>query len=77
MNDLELIFSMLGEKATTEITRNEDSLGMPKLQSDAKRGGGVAGDARNRLENELGRPVVSDDNYLQEPEAVKRLEGKS
>ena len=76
MNDLELIFSMLGERSTTEITRNEDSTGMPKLQSDAKRGGDVAGGARHKLEKELGRPVVSDANYLQEPEVVKRLERK-
>ena len=32
MNDFELIFTMLGERATTEIHRNEDSRGLPKLK---------------------------------------------
>ncbi|NQT11060.1 MAG: Bro-N domain-containing protein [Desulfobacteraceae bacterium] len=46
MDDLELIFSMLGERATTEIHRTENSCGMPKLKSDSKAGGDVAGGAR-------------------------------
>lgn len=39
MNDFELIFTMLGEKTTTEIHKNEDSRGMPKLAEDANVGG--------------------------------------
>ncbi len=31
MDDFELIFNMLGEKATTEIHKNEDSQGVEKL----------------------------------------------
>jgi DNA-damage-inducible protein D len=38
MNDLELIFTMLGEKATTEITRVRDDKEFPQLASSAKRG---------------------------------------
>lgn len=76
MNDLELIFSMLGERATTEITRNEDSQGLPKLAEDAKTGGDIAGGARQKLEKKLGRPVVSNDNYLKAPEKTKRLAKK-
>ena len=45
MNDLELIFTMLGERATTEIHRTEDSKGVVKLQKDAKAGGDIAGGA--------------------------------
>ncbi len=63
MNDLELIFSMLGERATTEITRNEDSRGVNKLRSDAQAGGGIAGGARKQLEKRLGKPVTSRENY--------------
>jgi hypothetical protein len=59
MNDLELIFNMLGERATTEIHRNEDSQGVPKLKNDAKAGGDIAGGARKQLEKKLGRSVVS------------------
>ncbi len=64
MDDFELIFSMLGERSTTEIHRTEDSKGMPKLEHDASRGGRIAGIARKELEKELGRPVVSRKNFL-------------
>ncbi|MBU4304878.1 MAG: Bro-N domain-containing protein [Candidatus Omnitrophica bacterium] len=64
MNDFELIFTMLGERATTEITRNENSRGVPKLKVDAAVGGSIAGNARKELEKKLGRPVVSKENYL-------------
>jgi hypothetical protein len=74
MDDFELIFNMLGERATTEIHRNEDSRGVPKLKADAKAGGDIAGGARKKLEKRLGRSVVSGKNYLHEPENVKRLE---
>lgn len=46
MNDFELIFTMLGERSTTEIHRNEDSKGVKKFQKDAKAGGKISGDAR-------------------------------
>jgi hypothetical protein len=73
MNDFELIFNMLGERATTEIHRNEDSKGVAKLKADAKAGGDIAGGARKKLEERLGRPIVSHNNYLKNPEARKRL----
>ena len=73
MDDFELIFTMLGERATTEIHRTEDSRGVPKLKGDAKAGGKIAGDARRALEKQLGRPVVSPGNYLNKPESSKRL----
>ena len=64
MDDFELIFTMLGERATTEIHRTEDSKGMPKLKNDAKAGGDIAGGARKKLEKRLGRSIVSQQNYL-------------
>jgi DNA-damage-inducible protein D len=70
MDDFELIFSMLGERATTEIHRNENSQGVPKLKSDAKAGGDIAGGARKKLEKRLGRSVVSGKNYLTEKNKV-------
>jgi len=73
MNDLELIFTMLGERATTEIHRTEDSKGVVKLQKDAKAGGDIAGGARRKLEKKLGKSIVSKENYLKKPEKQKRL----
>ena len=64
MDDFELIFSMLGERSTTEIHRQEKSEGLQKLKYDANRGGRVAGNARKALEKELGRPIVSKKNFL-------------
>ena len=73
MDDLELIFTMLGEKATTEIHRAEDSKGVKKLKKDSKAGGHIAGNARKALEKRLKRPIASEHNYLTEPESKKRL----
>ena len=73
MDDFELIFTMLGERATTEIHRTEDSKGMPKLQNDAKAGGDIAGGARRKLEKRLKRSIVSKENYLPEKRTVKQL----
>ena len=76
MDDFELIFTMLGERATTEIHRNEDSRGIPKLKSDAKAGGDIAGGARKKLEKRLGRSVVSKKNFLPRRQAgLKNSEG--
>ncbi len=64
MSDLELIFSMLGEKATTEITQNNKSIGFDKLKTDAVKGGNIAKIARVELEKETKNKVVSNENYL-------------
>jgi len=71
MDDFELIFTMLGERATTEIHRTEDSQGKVKLKKDAKAGGSIAGNARKQLEKRLKRPIVSAGNYLKSPESKK------
>ncbi|MEK7095201.1 MAG: phage antirepressor protein, partial [Patescibacteria group bacterium] len=63
MNDFELIFTMLGERSTTEIHRTENSKGVSKLKSDAKVGGEIAGDARKRLEKRLKKSLVSEKNF--------------
>lgn len=76
MGDLELIFSMLGEAATTEITRTQDAQGFAENRSAAHKGGRIAGDARVELEKVSGRKVVSKENYLDAPEKQKRLEIK-
>jgi len=64
MDALELIFTMLGEKATTEIHIAEDSQGMEKLKLDSYAGGDIAGSARKKLEQRLKKTIVSKHNYL-------------
>ena len=73
MNDFELIFSMLGERSTTEIHRNEDSQGVVKLKNDAKVGGDIAGGARKQLEKKLGRSIVSKRNFIKKTQDKKRI----
>ena len=78
MTDLELIFSMLGEAATTEIARNKDTQGFNPNQQAAREGGTVAGNARRELEQRSGRKVVTSANYLaltQSAQKAKRLKG--
>ena len=72
MTDLELIFSMLGEAATTEITRNKDAQGFPQSQQAAREGGTVAGNARRELEQRSGRNVVTSENYLALTQSAKK-----
>ena len=72
-NDLELIFSMLGEAATTEITRTKDAQGFIEAKGAAHEGGEVAGKARKDLESKTGKRVVSKQNYLQTPQYRKLL----
>lgn len=76
MDDFELIFTMLSERSTTEIHRNEDSKGMEKLKRDAKAGGAIAGIAHKQLEKRLGRSVVSKTNFLPQKKAQKVFKGK-
>jgi prophage antirepressor-like protein len=66
MTDLELIFSMLGEASTKEITVNTDTQGFDENKKAAKAGGKIAGDARKQLELKSGKKVVTNQNYLPE-----------
>jgi DNA-damage-inducible protein D len=78
MTDLELIFSMLGEAATTEITRVDDARGFKESKRAARKGGDVAGKARKDLEQKTRKKVVTPENYLDIPQKDhKRLNNKN
>ena len=77
MNDLEQIFTMLGEASTTRIARDKDAKGFIENKDAAKEGGTVAGVARRELEQRSIRKVSTPENYLSEPEKKKKLEDKS
>ena len=74
MNDLELIFSMLGEASTTEIAKNKNAQGFIQNKTAAKQGGDVAGNARKELERKSGKKISTKQNYLTTPEKQKSLE---
>lgn len=70
MDDLELIFTMLGERVTTEISEKEQPETFNENKKVAKRGGNVAGVARKETEKELGRSVSTPKNFL--PKKTKK-----
>ncbi len=72
MDDLELIFTMLGEAATTRITKTKDAEGLDENKIAAKQGGEVAGNARRELEKKTGESIVTEENYLDMPEKLKK-----
>lgn len=76
MDDLELIFSMLGEAATTRIAKVKDVQGFEENKTATKQGGEVAGTARKELELKTGESVLSDENFLDMPEKLKKKRKK-
>jgi len=72
MEDLELIFTMLGEASTTKIARKKDAQGFHENKDAARRGGNVAGTARKQLEEETGEKVITSANYLDLSEKKKK-----
>lgn len=63
MSNLELVLNMLGEVSTTEISKKEKPRTFQDNKKVASRGGGVAGEARKKLETETGRKVVSSSRF--------------
>ncbi len=71
MSEAELIFTALAELSTRQIAENVDATGMPQNTTAAKAGGRIARQARNQLESQTGKSVVSGSNYL--PPAAKNI----
>ena len=64
MTDWELILTMVGEKATTDITISKDSEGFEECKESAVEGGTIAKNTRKELEQKIGKSVVSKENYF-------------
>ena len=69
MSEAELIFTALAELSTRQIAENVDAIGMQQNKAAAKAGGRIARQARDQLESQTGKSVVSGSNYL--PPAAK------
>ena len=59
MTNLELVFNMLAEASTTEISKKENPKTLNDNKKIANRGGKVAGVARKELEEQTGQKIVS------------------
>ena len=73
LSDLELLFSMLGEVSTTAITKTEHPKGFIENKKVSRRGGKIAGDARENLEKEIGQSIVTPKNFLPKPRTKKKI----
>ena len=63
MTDWELILTMVGEKATTDITSAKDAKGFDECKETAKEGGEIASNTRKEIEQKTGKKIVSKDNF--------------
>ncbi len=70
MTNLELVLNMLAEASTAEISKETNPDGMEKHKEVAKKGGGVAKAARQNLEKETGKSVISPTKH---GDGVKKL----
>ncbi|BDT73162.1 hypothetical protein os4_27100 [Comamonadaceae bacterium OS-4] len=70
MSEAELIFTALSELSTRQIAESVNATGMSENKSAAKAGGGIAAKARNQLESQTGKSVVSGESYL--PSGAKK-----
>ena len=76
MTDIELIFSMLGEASTAEIERAQNPERFQEHIAVSRRGGEIAKNAREELEQETGESVISEENYITEEEKIAREKRK-
>jgi hypothetical protein len=76
MTDWELILTMLGEKATTDITVAEDAEGFDECKTCAKEGGKIAHNTRKAIEEKTRKPIVSNSNFLKLNKETKKIESK-
>jgi hypothetical protein len=76
MTNLELALNMLAEATTSEISKKQNPDGFSESLNVTRKGGSIVGDARKKIEQETGEDVVSEENYLDEPEVIKRKKKK-
>ena len=76
MSEAELIFTALAELSTRQIAESENAAGMEENKKSAKRGGKIAKDAKEKLELETGKKVVSGNNFLPQKSKTKQIKNK-
>ena len=72
MSEAELIFTALAELSTRQIAESVQATGMAENKTAATTGGRIARQARNQLEAQSGKPVVTGANYLPPPNVHQR-----
>jgi DNA-damage-inducible protein D len=75
MSEAELIFTALAELSTRQIAQSVEATGMSENKTAAKAGGRIARQARNQLESQTGKSVVSGESFL--PNTTKKIAGRA
>ena len=65
MSDLELVLNMLAEATTTELSKTHEPKTLEENKKIAQKGGRVAGEARENIERESGKPVITPQNAVE------------
>ena len=65
MSDIELTLTMLGETTAKELHKVNNTIGGDNIKKDVKKAGIIAGNAREQIEKETGKSVVSSSNLLE------------
>jgi hypothetical protein len=70
MGDIELILTMLAEATSTNISKSKNSKGLAEIKTDVRKGGKIAGEAREKIEKETKRKVVTKGNFKVERKKI-------
>ncbi len=73
MTEAELLFTALAELSTTKIAKKDESQGYNENEISAKKGGGIAKNAKQQLEEATGEKIVSPKNYLPPKKRIKKI----
>ena len=73
MSEAELIFTALAELSTRQIAQTDEALGLEENAIASKKGGKIAKDARLMLEQQTGKNVITNENFLPPSKAKKKL----
>jgi len=76
MTNLELALTNLGEATAVEFHKKNDSIGISELKNDMNKAGKVLNKAKEEIEKELERPVVTNINYLDLTKKDNLIENK-
>ena len=74
MSEAELIFTALAELSTRQIAETDGAKGLPENAKASKKGGKIAKDARQQLELQTGKKVVTGENFLPPKKENKKLD---
>ena len=65
MTNIELALINLGEASAVEFHKKNDCQGIKQLKTDMDKAGNVLNKAKDEIEKELERPLITSDNYIE------------